>query len=136
MIYQAIKKLITDLFEVKELAMKMISVARVDASDWKRVVQCTGFCHTGKQNPCMRTMEIDLNDVCRVYSWRRGRLLETLGFFCSKCHQFTVLLEEDLPEPFRSLHFTPVVESEPGNALTRNLTLDEMRKSDELKQYL
>ena len=116
--------------------MKMINKGRIEANDWKAVVQCTGFGHIGRRNPCGSALEINLDDICRVYRWSHGRLSETLGFFCCECHQFTTLYTTDLPKPFRGLHYTPVVESEPGDALTRNLTLDERRKSDELKQYL
>jgi len=116
--------------------MKMIRRGCIETNDWKAVVQCTGFGHIGKRNPCGSALEINLDDICRVYRWRDGRLIETLGFFCCECHQFTTIMKIDLPKPFREFYFTPVVESEPGIELSRNLTLDERKKSDELKKYL
>ena len=111
--------------------------AVMEPRDWKTVVECTGYGHYSEsRKPCFSTLEIGLSDICHVSYLKDRRLYEEYGYFCCNCHRFTAISKRDLPAQFRDCYFTPVVAEEPNCELSRYLTLDEKRKSDELRQYL
>ena len=119
--------------------MKMLKKGRMEALDWKYVVECNGKGFESSRQPCFDTFEIDLNDIVGVYYMEEGSMKIKYGFFCCNCHCFTVVPTEHIPkEFFHDYDFPIVVVEKDLEMIDRRILLSENDKkvSAKYSKYL